>query len=603
VSAKGPSSERRADARLPLSTKAVYGAPAFAGAAMAIPVAIHMPKFYTDTVLVPLGAVALAMALARVLDAIVDPFLGWLSDHTRSRWGRRRPWIFAMAPVAALFFFALFSPPAGLEPAVAAVWFGATLLLYFTLHAACALPHAALGPELTLDYHERSSLFGWREGIAVVGTMVAAVVPGLLAQAVPDARLAFRWMAAAYAGLSVVLYWLLAWRVRERPEFALRESNPLVPGVRRALRNRPFNVLLLCYVVASVPGAIPGLLMPYFNQYVIAPENPDGWLAVFLLAYFGTGFLCLPLWVAAARRFGKTPTWLASFLMGITGGAGMFLLGKGDTLALLALIAWAGCPFGAGLFLGPAIQADVIDYDELHTGKRREAQYMAFWGLVPKFIVIPSASVPLAMLAWLGYVPNAEQTPQVILAIKAIFALTPALFSTLAFFIAWRFPITEEIHREILRGIERHGRGEPALDPLTGQLVPPPGARAVDEQTGWFLDHFSKGELSRALRSGPRRALLDVIRAAALALLLALGLALFVVRDLGGSVSSTPGPLAVIAIVCAGFSFTAFVFHLLRIGPARRLGRGAVPAAAIRAHLQSVHSIGAPEPGLPVAAA
>jgi GPH family glycoside/pentoside/hexuronide:cation symporter len=570
--------------RVPLATKIVYGAPSFAGAAMAIPIAIHMPKFYTDTVLVPLGWVALAMALARVFDAVLDPFMGWVSDHTRSRWGRRRPWIALGAPLAAMGFLALFTPPAALGSGAAAVWFGTTFLLYFCFHTVYAIPHGALGPELTLDYHERSSLFGWREGFAILGTMVAAVVPAVLAELLSGARESFFVMAVLYAALLCALYGLLVLRVRERPDFAARESNPLVPGVRRALRNRPFNILLGCYVVASIPGAIPGLLMPYFNQYVIQPENPERWLGIFLLAYFGAGFLCLPLWVRAARRWGKTPVWLASFLMGTTGGTAMFFLGEGDIVPLLLLIAWSGSSFGAGLFLGPAIQADVIDYDELNTGKRREGQYAAFWAIVPKFIVIPSASLPLALLASLGYVPNAEQSPSVLLAIKAIFALTPAFFSVLAFAIAWRFPISEEIHRAILRGIAQHRRGEVAVDPLTGRALSPPGARRVDEATGWFLDHFSRGELERVLRDGPARALRDVRRVAALVLGLAVALALFAFYDLAGT-DGNPGPVAVLAIVLAGFSFSAFLFHLFRWGPARRLRASPIAPDTIRAHL------------------
>ena len=209
---------------------------------MAIPVAIHVNPFYSDTVLVPLAWVALAAALARVLDAIIDPFAGWLSDHTHTRWGRRRPWIAVAAPIAALVFIALFTPPTWLSAQGAAFWFGATLMSFFILNMLYGLPHAALGPELTLDYHERSSLFSWREGFALVGTLVAAVVPGILIKILGDERRAFADMAIAYGALMVSLYWLLVWRVRERPEFVRRKSNPLVPGIRRSLRNRPFVV-------------------------------------------------------------------------------------------------------------------------------------------------------------------------------------------------------------------------------------------------------------------------------------------------------------------------------------------------------------------------
>jgi len=551
---------------------------------MAIPVAVHMPKFYTDSVLVPLGWVALAMALARVFDAILDPFVGWLSDHTHTRWGRRRPWIAAAAPLAALAFVALFTPPASLDSLDAAVWFGSTLMLFFVLQMVYGLPHGALGAELTLDYHERSSLFSWREGFSLVGTLVAAVAPSLLHEVFHDARREYAVMALVYAAFMIGLYWLLVAVVRERPDFAGRRSNPLVPGVRRALRNRPFLILLACYVVASIPGAIPGLLMPYFNAYVIQPENPDRWLGIFLLTYFGSGLLCLPLWLAAARRFGKREAWLGSFVMGISGGLAMFFLGPGDTWPLLILIAWSGSSFGAGLFLPPAIQADVTDYDELHTGKRREAQYLAFWGLVPKFIVIPSASIPLSVLAWLGYVPNQPQTPEVVTAIKAIFALTPAAFSTAALLIAWRFPVSEAVHAAILKGVAAHARGEPALDPLTGQIVMPPDRQAVEEGTGWFLDHFSRGELLRVLRDGPGRALRDVLQAALATLVVATGLAVWVANDLAAN-HGNPGPVAVVAIVIAGFSLTASVFHALRIAPALRLRRLSVPPETLRAHL------------------
>ncbi len=580
--------------KLTLGMKLIYGAPSVAGAAMAIPVAIHVNPFYSDTVLVPLAWVALAAALARVLDAIIDPFVGWLSDHTHTRWGRRRPRIALATPVAALVFIALFTPPTWLSTSGAAVWFGTTLMLFFILNMLYGLPHAALGPELTLDYHERSSLFSWREGFALIGTLVAASVPGILTNVLGmEQRRAFALMALNYAALMVVLYWLLVLRVRERPDFVARKSNPLVPGVRRSLRNRPFSVLFTCYAVASIPGAIPGLLMPYFNRYLLnAPpieqKVADGWLTIFLIAYFLSGLLCLPLWLALAKRVGKLNAWLTSFVMGVTGGLSLFFLGPGDNFACLALIIWSGSSFGAGLFLPPTIQADVIDYDELHTGKRREAQYLALWGLVPKFIVIPSASLPLALLAWLGYQPNLPQSPEVLFAIRAVFALTPSAFSIAAFFIAWRFPISETVHRAILAGVAAHGRGETAIDPLTNQLLAPPADRDVDEGTSWFLDYFSVGELRRVLSRGAHGALSDVLRVAALSLALTIGLALWVTNELSAT-SGNPGPLAVIAIVIAGFALTIFVFHLSRIGPALRLRREPISEDTIRAHLAHVN--------------
>jgi GPH family glycoside/pentoside/hexuronide:cation symporter len=586
IEAEAPESER-----LSLGVKLAYGMPGFAGAGMLIPILIHMPKFYSDVVLVPLGYIALWVALARAFDAIFDPLMGWISDRTQTRWGRRRPWIVVGAPLCALAFVALFSPPESLSGSAAALWFGVSFVLWFLFHSIYVIPHAALGPELTLDYHERSTLFGWREGFVAIGTLIAAGAPGLLAPLLGGDRAVFRALALGFATLLVVLYFWLVARVRERPDFVARESNPLVPGVRVALRNRPFRILLLTYVVASIPGAIPGTLMPYFNAYVIQPENPDVWLARFLGAYFGAGFLFLPAWLWAARRFGKKPVWLASFFMGTTGGAAMFLLGPGDTLPLLALITWSGTSFGGGLFLTPAIQADVIDYDELHTGKRREAQYMGLWSIVPKFVVIPSAALPLAVLAGLGYVPNQPQSPTVVLAIKSIFALAPAFFSVLAFFIAWRFPITESVHRAVLLGIEKHRRGEWAEDPLTGARLMPPASRPVDRETSWYLDHFSRGELERLRDHGPARLMRDIAFAAGVSLGICALSALWLLNEVE-DLRANPGPLASIAVVVSGFALTAFLFHVIRMVAARHLRARAIGDETLRAHLEEAHPVG-----------
>jgi GPH family glycoside/pentoside/hexuronide:cation symporter len=569
--------------RVPLWLTIIYGAPSFAGAAMTIPIAIHMTKFYSDVVLVPLGFLGVAIAVARSLDAISDPLVGFLSDRTRTRWGRRRPYMLLAAPVAAVFFYLLFAPPSQLGPHQAVFWFAATFILYSLAHTTYLIPHYALGPELTLDYNERSTLFGVREGFVILGTIVAAVLPALLIRRLGDPRMAFLEFSLFFGTILVVLYSVLALLVRERPDFYKREPSPLVPGIRRALRNRPFRILLATYVVASIPGAIPGTLMPFFNQYVVRPANPDQWLGIFLGAYFGAGFLFLPAWVWAARRFGKRPTWLASFAMGTTGGAAMFFIGEGDLTAFLILLCWAGSAFGAGLFLGPAIQADVIDYDELHTGKRREAQYAAFWSILPKFVVIPSAAIPIAFLGSIGYKPNVPQTPEVVLAIKALFALTPAFFSVLAFFIAWRLPIDEAVHRAILGGVAAHRRGEPAHDPLTGEFLAPQASRKVPEDTAWFLDYFSTGELRRALASGPGTLVRDVLLGAGASLALSLLGGLYVMNHLS---EAEAGALVVLAVVFSGLASSAAAFHLLRLGAARRFRATAVPRKLIELHLE-----------------
>ena len=166
--------------RLPLRVKLAYGAPSFAGAGMAIPIVIHLTIFYSDTILVPLGFIALVKAVARAFDALTDPLMAWITDRTRTRWGRRRPWMIVGPPLAALAFIALFAVPDALTPTGATIWFAVAYTSYYLFHTVYEIPHGGLGPELTLDYNERTSLFGWRVPFLVGGTLVAAILPPAL---------------------------------------------------------------------------------------------------------------------------------------------------------------------------------------------------------------------------------------------------------------------------------------------------------------------------------------------------------------------------------------------------------------------------------------
>ena len=184
------------------------------------------------------------------------------------------------------------------------------------------LPHAALGAEMTSDYHERSSLFAVRESFTILGTIFAAAAPGVMQGVLKlSERQVFFRLGIVFGVLLVVLYWTLALSIKERADFVARESNPLVPGIRRALRNRPFRILLASYVIGSITGAIPATMMPFYTAYVIMPKSPQLWISFLLLGYFASGFLSLPLWVMMARRTGKLKRVAREFLRAASAAA------------------------------------------------------------------------------------------------------------------------------------------------------------------------------------------------------------------------------------------------------------------------------------------
>ena len=577
--------------RLALGTKLAYALPGMASSGLALPIYALMPKFYSDVYLVPLGLIALSIAVARAFDAITDPAMGWLSDRVPTRWGRRRPWIALGVPFTAVCILAMFGPPAGLSPTTAAAWFGATFAAYFLFHTVYFVPYGALGFELTLDYNERSSLFGWAQAMSLFGNAAAGFAPLVIEEFYgDDQRAGFLMVGWVFGFLLIGMFGWMLMRIQERPEFVARESNPIVPGVRRTLRNPPFRRLLVVYVISSLTGAIPATVAPFYIPEVLKPENPGAVLTYTIVGYVVSGALSIPVWVYLAKRLGKRGAWFISIWVGIIGGSTFFFVGEGQIALFLTAVVFTGTALGAGL-LHPAMKADVIDYDEFLTGKRREAQYASFWAMVPKFVVIPSAAIPLGVLAAVGYESGAASQPeQVSFALRTLLGLAPAVTGIVAFLVALGFPMTEARHRAVLAGIRRHQQGLDSEDPLTGETVAPPQASEVDEKTAWFLDHFSRRELRSVLRSesGVRWLPWRVALCTAVSVLLVLGLSGWVVVQVQ-DLSQTLGTLVTLAVVGAGFALAGACFHALRWPAAIRLRRGPPPEATLCAHLGLDH--------------
>jgi GPH family glycoside/pentoside/hexuronide:cation symporter len=441
----------------PLRERLAYGAPAFALALFGVPVYVHLPKFYADIVGVPLGALGAAILITRSWDAVLDPVVGVLSDRTRTRWGRRRPYLlFAPVPLA-LAVLALFAPPHGSS----VWWFATTMALAFLAWTLVQIPHAALGPEITTEHHARTALFAVRDGLWIAGTLAAAAGPALVrgffgfASDAEGTRSTFIVLGGIYAGLLVVLPWTCALLVRERyvqPVGVAVAARAPRDTVIEALRNRPFRLLLAAYAVGALGGALPGTLLFFYVEHVLqAPERAD----LFLGLYFLAAFLCLPVWTGLARRFGKKEAFVAATGMAVAVFTGAFFLGPGDTGWFTAIVVLSGAGFGASLALPASMQADTIDLDELQSGTRREGLFLGLWSVVSKASAAVGAGVALPILGAAGYVAGAPQAPGVALALRILYCLVPCVCYGLALVIVSRYPLDEPTHRAIRETLER----------------------------------------------------------------------------------------------------------------------------------------------------
>jgi GPH family glycoside/pentoside/hexuronide:cation symporter len=146
--------------------------------------------------------------------------------------------------------------------------------------------------------------------------------------------------------------------------------------------------------------------------------------------------------------------------------SGVYFLGAGDEWLYGALVVISGLGFGATLALPSAIQADVIDYDEYLTGRRQEGWYIGIWAVVKKLTAAVGVGVGLAILGAKGYTPGSAQSPEVIQALKVLYALVPCVCNLIGFGIALTFPISKTAHAKILTGIAKQRKGEIVPDPL-----------------------------------------------------------------------------------------------------------------------------------------
>ena len=450
-----------------MGKKIAYAAPAYALAIIGIPVYVYIPKFYTDVVGINVALLGTILFSVRIFDGVTDPVIGYLSDRTKTRFGRRRPYIALGSFFIAGAMFLLFNPPQA-SPSFETIWFGVFIYALFLFWTIVTVPYESLGPEITFDYHERTTLFGIRDGFLIAGTLAAASSPALihwmfgLPSDPSGERAKFFWISVFYAPLLIGTALWCVLSIREQDVKPKVSSLGLGSGIRQVMRNKPFIILLAAYTISAIGNNLPATLILFYVQYVLQSELAD----LFLMEYFVTGIIFLPAWIWISHRTGKKAAWLAS--MAVNSGAflGVFFLGPGDEVIYGILVFLSGIGFGATLAIPSAIQADVIDYDELLTGERREGQYIGWWSIAKKMAAAVGIGAGLSLLGIAGYVPNAEQTENVRFMLRVLYALVPSILNLIGLAIALAYPIDDMMHARIRQAIQDKTNGKDVVDPL-----------------------------------------------------------------------------------------------------------------------------------------
>lgn len=448
--------------RVRLGLRISYALPALALAVVGIPVYVYMPKFYTDVMGLSAASAGSVLLAVRLFDALSDPLCGWISDRTRTSLGRRRPYIlFGAFPLAASLW-GLFHPPAWSGDPLR-WWFSICVFAVFLFWTIVEVPYEALGPEITLDYDERTRLLGLRDGFVLAGILMAAAFPALLGAFLPlpetgeGERTTFRLMGALYAPFLVAACIVCATRVHERHPLGSWPAAPLSfrQNLKASLKNRPFVILLFAYTVSAFGSNLPATLILYYVQYVLGSAKAD----VYLMIYFVTGIVFLPAWIRLATAFGKKEAWMAAMAINTSAFAGVFFLGRGDEVLYAGLVFLSGMGFGGTVALPSAMQADVIDYHQWLTGERLEGFYIGVWSVAKKLAAAVGVGAALMLLGHAGYEPNVVQSEPVLVRLRLLYALVPSLCNAFAMAVAWAYPLDRKTHAALRRALSERSSG------------------------------------------------------------------------------------------------------------------------------------------------
>lgn len=470
---KNSSDQSPADSeKLNFKTKLAYGAGDLGPAIAANILIFYLSPFLTDVAGLNPGLAGQTQLVGKVWDAVNDPMVGVMSDKTRSRLGRRYPWILAGAIPFGIFFFLQWIVPAGADQ-----W---GLFWYYTfisialgwLYTVVNLPYTALTPELTQDYDERTRLNSYRFAFSIGGSILSLVLVGVLGTFFPDLRQRYLAIGMVCGMISVLpLFWCV-WGTFDRmkavglhrPEAEQPVSIPIAQQIRIAFSNRPFLFVVGIYLCSWLSFQLTAAIIPYFVGSWMRLSSPWAVPSV-VLAVQLTAMAVLPLWNFLSQRIGKRGVYGVGMILWIIAQAGLFFLQPNQITLMYIFAVMAGFGVSVAYLIPWSMLPDVIELDELQTGQRREGIFYSFVTFLQKVSLGIAVAIVLQSLDWAGYIKPTEavslpiQPDSVLLAIRLAIGPGPTVALLIGMVLTYFYPITRDVHAEIRLKLQERKQG------------------------------------------------------------------------------------------------------------------------------------------------
>ncbi|MGG6269608.1 MFS transporter [Leptolyngbya sp. AN03gr2] len=453
--------------KLNLKTKLAYGAGDLGPAITANILIFYLSPFLTDVAGLNPGLAGQTQLIGKVWDAVNDPMVGVMSDKTRSRFGRRYPWMLFGAIPFGIFFFLQWIVPRFSDNPNGQQW---GLFWYYTfisivfgwLYTVVNLPYTALTPELTQDYDERTSLNSYRFAFSIGGSILSVVLVGVIGSMFTDLSQRYLVIGAICGVLGFLpLFWCV-WgtfdRMKavglQRPLAEQSASLPIGQQLKIVFSNRPFLFVVGIYLCSWLSFQLTAAIIPYFVGSYMRLDSPWAVPSV-VLAVQLTAMLVLPIWNRVSQRIGKRGVYAAGMVLWIIAQGGLFFLQPGQLPLMYVLAVMSGFGVSVAYLIPWSMLPDVIELDELQTGQRREGIFYSFVTFLQKVCLGIAVAIVLQSLDWAGYVKPTEgvrlpvQPDDVLLAIRLSIGPVPTIALLIGMVLVYFYPITREVHAEI----------------------------------------------------------------------------------------------------------------------------------------------------------
>ncbi|TVS12731.1 MAG: MFS transporter [Gammaproteobacteria bacterium] len=445
--------------RAPLthSQLALFGLPEFAVYLAVIPVALYLPLFYSRDMGLSITDIGLLLMVARISDVITDPLIGALSDRTRTRFGRRKPWMAAGTPLMMIAAYQLFAPSGEVTNAYLFIW-SILLWLGWTM---INIPYYAWGAELSDDVDERTRITGWRQAFGFSGNISVLLIPVLSAQMFGYGAVASEAL-TIIGGMALVLLPLLVgitlWKLPERVLVEVKPQ-PILRNLNLMMRNGSFMVLFIGFTLMSLGTTMIGTLFMLFTTFAMDLERQA---QPILLAYFALNIIGLPFWVWLSHRIGKREAWmLGTGVMAVTTPL-YLLLAPGQIVPFVLITAVIGFAGGNFMALSMSMKADVVEIATRRSRDNIAGAYMAVWSLGAKATQAMAVGLSLPLLGFFGFDPRADNTQAEIDAVRYAISLLPPLLYLIAIAVIIRYPVSKPRLERLRRAYQRREARVPA---------------------------------------------------------------------------------------------------------------------------------------------